>query len=108
MPYSPRGPRVYFERRGSGDPLLCITGFAISSAVFGPVRPLLEERFDVITYDQRWSGRSSAPPRLTSMPELAADAARLLDAQGVQSAHVLGMSFGGMVAQELAIRFPER
>src|SRR5215208_8270120 len=108
VPYTPRRPRLYYERRGSGEPLLCITGFAISSAVFEPVLPQLAAHFDVITYDQRWSGRSGAPLRLTSVPELAADAARLLGALEVESAHVLGASFGGMVAQELAIRFPER
>src|SRR5215211_314015 len=64
VPYTPRGPRLYYERRGSGEPLLCITGFAISSAVFEPVLPRLGERFDVITYDQRWSGRGAAAPDL--------------------------------------------
>jgi len=64
VPYTPRGPRLYYERRGSGEPVLCITGFAISSAVFEPVLPRLGERFDVITYDQRWSGRGAAAPDL--------------------------------------------
>jgi pimeloyl-ACP methyl ester carboxylesterase len=58
--------------------------------VFEPVLPLYAEHFDVITYDHRWSGRSPKPLRLTSMLELAADAARLLDALEVESAHVYG------------------
>jgi 3-oxoadipate enol-lactonase len=108
VPYALRRPRLYYERRGAGEPLLLITGFTISSAIFEPVLPLYESRFECISYDHRGSGRSGAPPWPTSMPELAADAARLLDALGVSSAHVLGVSMGGMVAQELAIRFPER
>jgi 3-oxoadipate enol-lactonase len=108
MPYALRRPRLWYERQGSGEPLLLITGFTISSAVFEPVLPLYGQRFDCITYDNRGSGRSGAPLRLTSMPELAGDAVRLLDELGVESAHVYGLSMGGMVAQELAIRFPER
>lgn len=108
MPYALRRPRLHYERTGSGEPLLCITGFTISSAVYEPVLPLWGERYDCITYDNRGSGRSGSPPWATSMPELAADAARLLDALELESAHVFGISMGGMIAQELALRFPER
>jgi 3-oxoadipate enol-lactonase len=107
VPYALRRPRLWYERQGTGEPLLLITGFTISSAVFEPVLPLYAQRFDCITYDNRGSGRSGAPPMPTSMPELAADAARLLDALEIESAHVLGLSMGGMIAQELALRFPE-
>jgi 3-oxoadipate enol-lactonase len=108
MPYALNAPRLWYERHGSGEPLLLITGFTISSAVFEPVLPLYAERYECLLYDNRGSGRSGAPPVLTSMPELAADAARLLDALDIDSAHVFGLSMGGMIAQELAIRFPER
>src|SRR3954469_25207943 len=104
---SVNGARLYFERHGRGEPLLLITGFTISSAVFEPVLDLYTRRFECIVYDNRGSGRSSSP-LITSMPELAADAAGLLRALGVGSAHVYGLSMGGMIAQEVAIRFPER
>jgi len=106
-----RGPtatRLHVEREGSGEPLLWITGFAISSEIFSPVIATYAAGFDCIRYDNRGAGRSPAPWRITSIPELAGDAARLLDALGVESAHVYGLSMGGMIAQELAIRFPDR
>ena len=102
------GARLHVERQGSGPPLLLITGFAISSAVFAPVLERYAERFECIFYDNRGAGRTRAPRRPTSMPELAADAAGLLTALGFDSAHVYGVSMGGMVAQELALRFPQR
>lgn len=108
MPYAPTGPRLYYERQGAGEPLLFITGFTISAAVFEPIIEMYAEHFDVITYDNRWSGRSPKPLRLTSVPELADDAARLLDSLGVESAHVYGLSMGAMIAQELALRHPEK
>lgn len=108
MPYASQGPRVYYERGGAGEPLLFITGFLITASVLEPVRPLYERHFDVVSYDNRWAGRSPAPLRPTSIAELASDAVRLMDTLGIDSAHVYGMSFGGMIAQELAIRFPER
>lgn len=108
MPYALSRPRIYYERSGSGEPLLFVTGFTISAAVFEPVVPLYEDRFECIIYDNRGSGRSDAPLHPTSIPELAGDAVRLLDALDVESAHVYGLSMGGMIAQEMAIRFPER
>ena len=69
---------------------------------------LYDGRFECIVYDNRGSGRCGSPLRPTSMAELAADAAGLLRELGVESAHVYGLSMGGMIAQELAIRFPER
>jgi len=108
VPYALERPRLYYRRNGAGEPLLLITGFTISSRVFDPILDLYGQHFECLTYDNRGSGRSDAPWRLTSMPELAGDAVRLLDALGVESAHVYGLSMGGMIAQELAIRFPER
>jgi 3-oxoadipate enol-lactonase len=104
----PAGLRLHVEREGRGEPLLWITGFAISSQIFAPVVHHYAAEFDCIRYDNRGAGRSDAPWRPTSVPELAGDAVRLLDAVGVDSAHVYGLSMGGMVAQELAIRFPDR
>ncbi|GAC1325382.1 MAG: alpha/beta fold hydrolase [Thermoleophilaceae bacterium] len=108
MPHVLRRPRLYYERQGAGEPLLFITGFTISSAVFEPVVPLYRNAFECITYDNRGSGRSDAALRPISIPELAHDAVRLLDALEIESAHVYGLSMGGMIAQELALRFPDR
>jgi 3-oxoadipate enol-lactonase len=109
MPLVPvNGTRLYVERHGSGPPLLLITGFTISAAVFEPVLDRYAARFECILYDNRAAGRSDVPVLPTSMPELAADAAGLLDALDLDSAHVYGLSMGGMIAQELAIRFPDR
>ena len=108
MPYALKRPRLWYERSGDGEPLMLITGFTISSAVFDPVLELYEPHFECIRYDNRGSGRSDSPLRPTSMPELAHDAVSLLDALHVESAHVYGVSMGGMIAQELAIRHPER
>lgn len=102
------GARLHVERTGTGEPLLWVTGFAVGADVFGPVLPLFAPRFDCVTYDNRAAGRSSVPLLPTSMPELAADAVRVLDALGIEAAHVHGVSMGGMVAQELALRFPDR
>ena len=100
--------RLHVERAGSGEPLLWITGFAISSEIFAPVIDDYAGEFDCIRYDNRGAGRSDVPWKPTSIPELAADAVRLLDALELDSAHVYGLSMGGMVAQELALRFPDR
>jgi 3-oxoadipate enol-lactonase len=109
VPFQPvNGARLYYEEHGAGEPLLLITGFTISAAVFEPVLDRYAERFRCIVYDNRGAGRTRAPRRPTAMPELAADAAGLLERLGVESAHVYGLSMGGMVAQELALRFPER
>jgi 3-oxoadipate enol-lactonase len=102
------GTRLYYERHGHGEPVLLITGFALSAAVFEPVLDRYTDRFECLLYDNRGAGRSDAPLHPTSMPELAADAAELIRALGCDSAHVYGVSMGGMVAQELAISFPER
>lgn len=108
MPYACDRPRIWYERRGTGEPMLLITGFTISSAVFEPVLGLYERQFDCIWYDNRTSGRSDSRGLLTSIPQFAGDAVRLLDALDIDSAHVYGLSMGGMIAQELAIRFPDR
>jgi pimeloyl-ACP methyl ester carboxylesterase len=108
MPHTAGRPSLWYERGGRGPPLLLITGFGISGAVFEPVLDRYAERFSCIVFDNRGSGRSQAPLRPTSMPELAADAVGLLDELGIASAHVYGVSMGGMIAQEVALRFPER
>ena len=102
------GIDVYFERLGSGPPLLWLNG---SGSTVEQVVPLLRpytERFDVVIHDQRGLGRTEVPPPPYSMADYAADALALLDHLELERPRVLGISFGGMVAQELAITVPER
>jgi 3-oxoadipate enol-lactonase len=101
------GLDLYWERHGAGEPLLFISGtggdLRTKPNVFdGP----LARSFDLLGYDQRGLGRSSKPDIDCSMADYADDAAALLDAVGWPSAKVVGVSFGGMVAQEFALRHP--
>ena len=98
---------LYYERAGDGPPLLFISGtggdLRVKPNVFDGG---LGRAFDLIAYDQRGLGQSEKPDRAYSMADYADDAAGLLDALGVDSIKVVGVSFGGMVAQELALRHP--
>jgi len=108
MPFAAvNGLQLWFERRGTGPRLLVIPGSGADLRVGSSGAPL-EDRFDVLTYDQRGLGRTSKPAGPYAMADYANDAAALLDVVGWDRCHVLGISFGGMVAQELAIRHPER
>jgi pimeloyl-ACP methyl ester carboxylesterase len=98
-----------YQRSGSGPPLLLIMGMGGTFSHWGAqfLEPLRED-FDVIAYDHRGVGQSSRMVEPFTLAQLAADAAGLLAALDVESAHVLGISMGGMVAQELALAHPER
>jgi pimeloyl-ACP methyl ester carboxylesterase len=102
------GIEVYYEEHGSGEPLLLIMGWAGNAATWKPQIPGLAERYRVIAFDNRGVGRTEAPDEPYSIRQMADDAVGLLDALQVPSAHVFGISMGGMIAQELALAYPER
>lgn len=101
-------PHLFVSDAGAGEPVLLITGWTISSAVFDPVADHYTPHMRVIAYDHRGSGRSSHWAAPVSIPMLAADAARVLDDRLLDHAHVVGLSMGAMVALELAVRMPAR
>ena len=100
--------RIAWERQGSGTPLLLIHGLGYARWGWEPVLPGLAAQFDVILFDNRGIGESDAPPGPYTAAEMADDAIQVLDEAGVDRAHVVGTSLGGMVAQELALGYPER
>ena len=102
------GIDIYVERRGSGPPLLFLNGSGQTLAGVGPLLDVVAARFDLVAHDQRGLGRTSIPPGPYTMADYAADAAAVLDSVGWAEARVMGISFGGMVAQELAVTWPER
>jgi 3-oxoadipate enol-lactonase len=102
------GIDLYYEETGSGPPLLLITGLSGTTLGWALLLPALSERFHVIAFDNRGAGRSSTPPGPYTTRQLADDAAALLDHLGIERAHVIGISLGGMIAQELALGHPER
>lgn len=85
-----------------------LSGYAVPAASLALVKAPLADRFSVITFDYPGSGSGRTPWLPLTTPGLAAQAVRVLDHLGLRSAHVYGLSLGGLVAQELAIRFPER
>ena len=93
-----------YQVDGSGPPLLCLSGSG--GGRLSP--PELHGRFTVASYDHREQRESSSLGRPSTMADYAADAAGLIDALGWERAHVVGISFGGMVAQHLALDHPER
>ena len=110
MPYAnTTGLRIYHERHGSGCPVLFIGGVGGDlRGKPGVLAEALADRFDLLTFDQRGTGQTDKPDSPYTMTHYARDAAALMDAVGWSSCHVVGVSFGGMVAQELALQFPRR
>ena len=102
------GAELYYECAGTGEPVLLIMGLGMASTGWWRTVPVLAERFRVITFDNRGSGRSDAPRGPYTLAQLADDAAAVLDAAQEESAHVYGLSLGGMIAQKLALARPSR
>jgi 3-oxoadipate enol-lactonase len=104
------GISLFYERHGAGEPVLLIQGMSGTHLSWGePFETALADAgLEVITYDHRGVGHSARVAEGFSIVQLADDAAGLLDALELERAHVLGISMGGMVAQELALRHPQR
>ncbi len=103
------GVKLSYERSGSGPPLLLVMGMSGTFSHWAePFLDGLRSDFEVIVYDHRGVGESSPLEGELTIALLAQDAAGLLAALEIESAHVLGISMGGMVAQELALAHPER
>lgn len=102
------GIDVYYERRGSGPRLLYFQGSGQTLAKSGVMIDGFAQHFDVVAHDQRGLGRTEIPQGRYEMADYAADAAALLDEIGWDTCRAVGTSFGGMVAQEVAVTWPER
>ena len=102
------GVRIAWEEHGDGPPLLLVQGLGYGRWGWQPIVPLLAQRHRVLVFDNRGIGDSDRPPGPYKAAEMAGDALTVLDAAGVERAHVLGASLGGAVAQELALRHAER
>src|SRR5262249_45206507 len=100
--------QLYWESIGEGPPVLLVMGLGLSGGAWWRTVDTLSRRFRVITFDNRGVGRSRGltPPYTTEA--LADDAVAVLDAIGIERAGVYGLSLGGMVAQQLALRHPRR
>ena len=99
---------TYYELHGEGEPLLLIRGLGSTCDGFKAQVEGLSPYFRVISFDNRCVGRTEQPQQPFTIADMADDTAALLDSLDVASAHVFGVSLGGMVAQELALRHPAR
>ncbi len=99
---------LYYEELGDGPNLLFVNGSGSSIEVARPLIERVATRFDVLVHDQRGLGRTSVPERQPTMADYAGDALALLDHVGWPTTRMVGVSFGGMVAQEIAVTAPAR
>jgi pimeloyl-ACP methyl ester carboxylesterase len=102
------GTKIHYQVSGDGPPVLLIMGLATPAMGWIGQVPAFGARYRTIAFDNRGSGRSSCPPGPWTIGGLAADAVGLLDRLDVPRAHVVGISMGGMIAQEIAIEHPGR
>ncbi|MBV9819551.1 MAG: alpha/beta fold hydrolase [Solirubrobacterales bacterium] len=103
------GTSLYWESTGDGPPVLLIMGLGMNATGWWRTIPRLAEAgLRVLAFDNRGVGRSDRPEGPYTMAMLADDAAAVLDAAALERAHVYGISLGGMIAQELALRHPHR
>lgn len=109
MPYAHvNGISLYYETRGFGPPVLLISGLRADGHFWLHQTPALAGRFQVIRPDNRGAGRSDKPDLPYTLAMMAADLRGLLDVLAIPSAHVVGASMGGFIAQEFALAYPER
>ena len=102
------GIQLAYEIRGTGDPLVMIHGAQGDQTMFNGLASAYASHFRVLTFDQRGSGLSDKPDTDYSIAMLADDTAALMNHTGCAPAHVIGVSMGGMIAQEFALRHPRK
>ena len=102
------GQRLYFEIHGEGEPLVMIQGLGGDVITWGMQIPTLEKHFKVIAFDNRDVGRSSEATESYCIADMADDASALMEALGLEQAHIVGASMGGMIAQELVLSHPSK
>jgi pimeloyl-ACP methyl ester carboxylesterase len=103
------GIEVYYEVHGDGSPLLMIMGFAGNIDWWDPrLIQATSERYKTVIFDNRGSGRTDKPNVAYTIKMFAEDTAGLMDALKIERAHILGISMGGMIAQEFALNHPDR
>lgn len=99
--------RIAYDCVGEGPPLVLMHGAEASRLMFAALVPHLAPHFSTIAYDQRDCGDTDGPESGSTLADLADDARQLIDALGLGRAHVFGSSYGGRVAQALALRHPQ-
>jgi pimeloyl-ACP methyl ester carboxylesterase len=102
------GVEIYYEHSGQGRRVLFFNGSGATLESTGPMLDPYRARFELLVHDQRGLGRTEIPPGPYSMKDYASDAVALMDSVGWSSCRVVGVSFGGMVAQEFAVTAPDR
>ncbi|MGH9712882.1 MAG: alpha/beta fold hydrolase [Candidatus Acidiferrales bacterium] len=102
------GAKIYWDEQGNGPPLLLIMGLGWTSDMWYRSRPVLSAQFRTFAFDNRGVGRSDVPAGPYPIALMASDAVAVLDAAGVESAHICGLSMGGMISQEFALQYPGR
>ncbi len=99
---------IYFEQEGKGPPILFLHGIGVVGGAWKPQTEVLKNRFSTLIMDNRGIGRSLPCNGPIQVEAMGKDAAALLEHLGWESAHVVGHSLGGVIAQELALQFPKR
>ena len=102
------GQRLYYEEHGAGEPLLCVTGLGADARAWAPQVRSWSADYRTVIFDNRDVGRSSYVDAPYEVTDMAGDALALADALGLDSFHLVGMSLGGAIAQEMALSAPER
>ena len=99
---------IYYEIIGQGEPLVMIRGVGSNVDHWYEQVPVLSKKYQLLVFDNRGIARSSDPGGSFSTKDMAADTVALMEAVGIKKAHVLGYSMGGMIAQEMALAYPEK
>ena len=103
------GIEIYYETRGTGTPLLLINGWGGNLNSWSTeMVDMLAEHHTVIMMDNRGTGRSSKPDEPYTIDMMAADSAKLLEVIGIEHAHVMGFSMGGIITQAFGLNYPEK
>ncbi len=102
------GIRINYKVEGQGEPLVMIMGFSAGRSGWVAQIAFFKKYYRVVTFDNRGVGKSDKPAGPYSIRMMADDTIKLMDFLGIKQAHIMGTSMGGMIAQELAINYPQR
>jgi 3-oxoadipate enol-lactonase len=102
------GAQIAYDKTGRGPAVLLVQGVGVIGGGWRPQEAALATTYEVFTYDNRGLGRSTRDGRPLTVEDMAADGIAIMDAEGIDRFHVIGHSMGGVIAQEIALRLPQR